>query len=93
MKNWLIVWGLVLACSGMFILCDALSAHWGKTGSRTSLFVFVALSPFSYFVFALINKRIDLAVAGALVNTMIVVGAALVGVIAFGEVLHAHAAV
>jgi multidrug transporter EmrE-like cation transporter len=44
-------------------------------------------------VFALINKRIDLAVAGALVNTMIVVGAALVGVIAFGEVLHAHAAV
>ena len=85
MKNTVIVWSLVLACSGMFILCDSLSAHWGKTGSKTSLLIFAALAPFSYLLFALINKHLDLAVAGALVNTLIVVGAVLVGVIAFEE--------
>jgi multidrug transporter EmrE-like cation transporter len=87
MKNGIVVWGLVFSCAGMFILCDSLSAHWGKTGSRSSLLIFVALSPLSYFIFALINRRIDLSVAGALVNTMIVVGAAIVGVVAFGEQL------
>ena len=45
------------------------------------------LAPFSYALFALINKRIDLAIAGALVNTIIVVGAVLVGVLVFREQL------
>lgn len=87
MKNAPIVWTLMLACAGLFIVCDSFSAHWGKTGSSRSLLVFVLLSPFSYFLFALINKYVALAVAGALVNTLIVVGAVLVGALAFGEEL------
>jgi len=71
----------------MFIVCDSFSAHWGKTGQTRGLAIFVLLSPLSYFLFALVNKRVDLAVAGALVNTLIVVGAVAVGVLFFGEQL------
>lgn len=81
------VWIVVLLCSGMFILCDGLSAHWGKTGNNRSLTIVMALAPLSYSAFAFINTRINLAVTGALVNTIVVVGAALVGVLIFKEEL------
>jgi multidrug transporter EmrE-like cation transporter len=87
MKDAAIVWILVLACAGMFIVCDSFSAHWGKTGQAKSLAIFVALSPLSYFFFSLVNRSVDLAVAGALVNTLIVIGAVAVGVLVFGEQL------
>ncbi|MDQ6435064.1 hypothetical protein RB623_13490 [Mesorhizobium sp. LHD-90] len=87
MRNIAIVWALMLACAGLFILCDSLSAHWGKTGNARSLVAFIVLSPLSYFVFAFINRRMDLAVAGALVNTLIVIGAVAVGVLVFEEQL------
>lgn len=87
MKDAAIVWALVLACAGMFIVCDSFSAHWGKTGQVRSLAIFMALSPLSYFLFAFVNRTVDLAVAGALVNTLIVIGAVAVGVLVFGEEL------
>lgn len=87
MKHAIQIWALVPACAGMFILCNSLSTHWGTTENRNSLIAFVALSPVSYGLFALINKRIDLAIAGALVNTMIAVGTVLVGVLLFKEQL------
>jgi multidrug transporter EmrE-like cation transporter len=87
MKGAAVTWLLVFGCAAIFILCDSLSAHWGKTGHKHSLALFVVLAPFSYALFALINKRIDLAIAGALVNTIIVVGAVLVGVFVFREQL------
>ena len=85
MKIDLVVWTVVLACAALFILCDGLSAHWGKTGSGRSLAVVMILSPISYFAFAFINTRLNLAVTGALVNTIVVAGAVLVGAIVFKE--------
>ncbi|UVK37526.1 hypothetical protein LHFGNBLO_004574 [Mesorhizobium sp. AR10] len=84
---WGVIWGVVLLCAGMFILCDGLSAHWGKTGNGRSLAIVMLLSPLSYSAFAFINTRMNLAVTGALVNTIVVVGAVLVGVIVFKEEL------
>jgi multidrug transporter EmrE-like cation transporter len=81
------VWSVVLLCAGMFILCDGLSAHWGKTGNGRSLAIVMLLSPLSYSAFAFINTKMNLAVTGALVNTIVVVGAALVGVLVFKEEL------
>ncbi|ANT51328.1 hypothetical protein [Mesorhizobium amorphae] len=81
------VWSVVLLCSGMFILCDGLSAHWGKTGNGRSLASVMLLAPLSYSTFAFINTRLNLAVTGALVNTIVVVGAALVGTFVFKEQL------
>jgi multidrug transporter EmrE-like cation transporter len=89
MKAAALIWLLVLGCAAMFILCDSLSAHWGKTDQKYSFVAFVLLAPTSYGLFGLINKRVDLAVAGALVNTIIVVGTSLVGVLVFKEQLTA----
>lgn len=85
MKIDVFVWSVVLVCAGMFILCDGLSAHWGKTGNGRSLAYVMLLSPLSYWAFALINTRLNLAVTGALVNTIVVVGAVLVGTFVFKE--------
>ncbi|WP_256749790.1 hypothetical protein [Mesorhizobium sp. Mes31] len=85
MKIDIFVWSVVLVCAGLFILCDGLSAHWGKTGSGRSLAYVMLLSPISYGAFALINTRLNLAVTGALVNTIVVAGAMLVGAIVFKE--------
>ncbi|TPN82044.1 hypothetical protein FJ987_19450 [Mesorhizobium sp. CU2] len=80
---------VVLVCAALFILCDGLSAHWGKTGSGRSLAVVMLLSPVSYFAFAMINTRLNLAVTGALVNTIVVAGAVLVGALVFKEEVSA----
>jgi drug/metabolite transporter (DMT)-like permease len=85
MKIDMFVWSVVLVCAGLFILCDGLSAHWGKTGSGRSLAYVMLLSPISYGAFAIINTRLNLAVTGALVNTIVVAGAMLVGAIVFKE--------
>ena len=85
MKMDLMVWSVVLLCAALFILCEGLSAHWGKTGSGRSLAIVMLLSPVCYFAFALINTRLNLAVTGALVNTIVVAGAVLVGAIVFKE--------
>ena len=85
MKIDLAVWAVVLICAAMFILCDGFSAHWGKTGSGRSLAVVMLLSPVSYWAFAVINTRLNLAVTGALVNTIVVAGAVLVGALVFKE--------
>ena len=87
MKIDIVVWCVVFVCAGLFILCDGLSAHWGKTGNGRSLAIVMLLSPLSYSAFAFINTKMDLAVTGALVNTIVVVGAVLVGVIVFKEEL------
>ena len=87
MKFDMLIMTLVLLCAGMFILCDGLSAHWGKTGSGRSLLMAMLLSPICYSAFAFINTRLDLSVTGALVNTLVVVGGALVGVVFFKEQL------
>jgi multidrug transporter EmrE-like cation transporter len=44
-------------------------------------------SPLSYSAFAFINTRLNLAVTAALVNIVVVVGGALVGVLVFKEQL------
>lgn len=85
MRNQVIIWSLVAASAGLFILCDGLSAHWGKTANTTSIVLAISLSPLSYLFFAALNQRADLAVAGALVNTVVVLGAIVVGILVFGE--------
>lgn len=85
MKIDLMVWAVVLLCAALFILCDGLSADWGKTGSGRSLAIVALLSPVGYFAFAFINTRLNLAVTGALVNTIVVAGAVVVGALVFKE--------
>jgi len=83
----IVVWGLTLVSSGFFILCDSLSANWAKVGSRLSLAVVIVLSPTAYLLFGLLAGKVNLAIAGSLVNLMIMIGAVLVGLFYFKEKL------
>ena len=85
MQNQVVIWILVAVSAVLFIACDGLSAHWGKTANASSMVIALALAPFSYIFFALLNHRAELAVAGALVNTVVVFGAVVVGYFFFGE--------
>lgn len=89
MKIDLMVWAVVLLCAALFILCDGFSAHWGKTGSYRSLAIVMLLAPVSYFAFAFINTRLNLAVTGAMVDTIVVAGALIVGAVVFKEEVSA----
>ncbi len=81
----IVVWALTLCAAGIFILCDSLSANWGKKSHLWSLAIVVVLSPIAYLLFGLLASRVNLAVAGSLVNLMIMVGAVLVGAFYFKE--------
>jgi len=81
----IVVWALTLCSAGFFILCDSLSANWAKKSHLLSVAIVVVLSPIAYLLFGLLASRVNLAVAGSLVNLMIMVGAVLVGVFYFKE--------
>ncbi|WP_354634878.1 hypothetical protein [Planktothricoides raciborskii] len=84
-KIW--IWALVLFCGGLFTFCDSLSANWGKTGDWKSMAVVCLLSPTTYLIFGILNQKIDLGIAGSLVNLLIMIGTVLVGIFYFHEVL------
>lgn len=83
----LYTWGLVLFCGAIFTLCDSLSANWGKTGNWQSMAIVIVLAPFTYLLFGLLNQKVQLGIAGSLVNLIIVVGTVLVGTFYFQEAM------
>ena len=84
----LIVWSAALSSAGLFILCDSLSTNWAKTANLVSLAAVCVLSSVAYLLFGFLAGRLNLAVAGSLVNLIIMIGAALVGVFYFKEHLR-----
>lgn len=73
--------------AGAFVTCDALSAHWGKNGSKASLIAFSLLSPVGYLLFGYLNRLQKLAVSGIVVNLAIAMGTVAVGLLLFHEQL------
>jgi len=85
MMGTFVVWGLTLFSAGVFILSDSLSTNWAKTSSIPSVIMVVVLSPLAYILFGLLASRVNLSIAGSLVNLMIMIGAVLVGLIYFKD--------
>jgi len=81
----IVVWILTLCSVGFFMLCDSLITHWAKTSSLSSLATVIVLSPVAYLFFGFVTSRANLAVGGAMVNLMLVIGAVLVGFFYFKE--------
>lgn len=79
------VLGISLVCALAFSVCDTLVAHWAKNGSHTALAVAMILAPVGYLLFGYLNTRVDLSIAGGLVNASIVLFTALAGYFLFGE--------
>lgn len=78
---------LTVSAAAAFVTCDALSAQWGKRGSKVSLIAFSLLSPMGYLLFGYLNRFQKLAVAGIVVNLVIAVGTVAVGLLLFHEQL------
>ena len=83
----LYIYFLVLLSGGLFLICDFLSANWGKTSNFQSLLIVCFLAPMTYLFFGLLNQKVSLGLAGSLVNLLIVIGAVIVGNFHFHEVL------
>ncbi len=79
------VWALTVFSAAFFILCDTLSTGWAKDHRTTTLAILIVLSPTAYLLFGILASRVNLAVAGSLVNLMIMIGSVLVGLLYFKE--------
>jgi drug/metabolite transporter (DMT)-like permease len=80
-----VAWALTLFSASFFILCDLLSTNWAKSPSAPLLAVLIVLSPVAYLLFGVLASRVNLAVAGSLVNLMIMIGSVLVGLLYFKD--------
>ena len=80
---------LAVLCTCLFVTCDSLAAHWGKTGRITSLVVGAFVACLAYAAFGWLNKYWPLAQAGVFVNVGIAIGTVLVGLFFFKEELTA----
>lgn len=78
---------IVTFCSVAFTFCDAMAANWAKSGSLKSLLIVLVFGPIGYLLFGLINLKMDLAVAGGLVNALVVIFTAVAGIIFFQQPL------
>lgn len=69
-----LVWIIILStvCAASFSFTDSLAAIWAKEGSNKALLAAIILAPVSYIIFGFLNLRLDLARAGGLVNSLVV---------------------
>ena len=80
----------IFIAAAIFIAADSFSAKWGKTGDQTSLILMLIFSPLGYLFFAILNKRMTLGASATVVNTLMILGAVVVGRLFFTETLSAH---
>lgn len=76
-----------IAIASLFVLADAISAHWARSAQHLWIAVLIIIAPIAYIFFGLMTKRFPLGVVSGLVNTWIVVGTISVGVIFFHDAL------
>lgn len=77
----------VLFTASFFVICDTLSAYWGRNGGVWYLVSIIALAPLGYLMFALLNRTNSLSVSSGLVNTMIIIGTIMIGILGFQDAL------
>lgn len=78
-------WIFVIGTATIFILCDAISAFWARTGNHMALAGICVLAPLGYYLFGILNKQISLSVSSGLVNVFLLTGAILFGVFIFHD--------
>lgn len=76
---------LTFLTAGTFILCDAISARWGKQGGITLLAVLCVLASLGFVLFGVLNRSETLSTSSALVNPTIAIGTILVGILLFQD--------
>lgn len=87
MQGFFYKWMLIIICAAAFILCDTLSAHWGRTNNQASLVTMSILAPIGYIVFGQTNRNSNLAVSSGMVNMMLIIGTIMISIFYFKDVL------
>jgi drug/metabolite transporter (DMT)-like permease len=82
------IYSLVFLSGGLFLICDFLSANWGKTGNFQSLLIACFLAPLSHLLFGLLNQKVSMGLAVSLINLLIIISSVIVGKFYFHEVLN-----
>jgi hypothetical protein len=62
------IYSLVFLSGGLFLICDFLSANWGKTGNFQSLLIACFLAPLSHLLFGLLNQKVSMGLAVSLIR-------------------------
>ncbi len=78
---------LILLTASFFIICDSLSAYWGRNGGVLYLLLIINLAPIGYFLFALLNRTNSLSISSGLVNMVIIIGTITIGIFGFQDAL------
>jgi drug/metabolite transporter (DMT)-like permease len=76
---------LAFLTAGIFILCDGISARWGKQGGIALLAILCVLASLGFVLFGVLNRSETLSTSSALVNPTIAIGTILVGVLLFQD--------
>lgn len=76
---------LALFVASIFILCDSLSAKWGKHGSLWAFLLMVPLAPVGYWFFGYMNRNLSLSIVTGLVNVFLLIGTVSVGIFYFND--------
>lgn len=80
-------WISIFGSSAVFTVCDTLSKVWidGGRWSRHSLALLCLIAPVGYMLFGVVTQRSGLAVAAVLVNSFLVIGTTLMGLVVMKE--------
>ncbi len=78
-------WLWMLCSSTLFSITDTLSTSWVKSGGVVKLVLILALSPVAYLFFGLTGAKIGLANTSVLINAMVVIITALIGLVFYSE--------
>jgi len=78
---------LVLLTASFFIICDTMSAYWGRNGGVIYLILIINLAPIGYFLFAFLNRTNSLSISSGLVNMMLIIGTVSIGIFGFHDAL------
>ncbi len=80
-------WISIIGSSLIFTICDTLSKVWVDSGkwSIQSLVLLCVMAPLGYTLFGIVTQKSGLAVAAVLVNSFLVLGTTLMGLIVLKE--------
>lgn len=85
--NTLLWWGLIVVATIPFVLGDTLSKIWAEGGpwAWPAFAAIVVIAPIGYMLFGWMAKRSGLALASGLINSLLVLGTMLVGLVIMRE--------
>jgi len=79
---------LIATSAGLFIWANVLSLRWGKSGEPYIFLLFTVVACFAYAIFGKLSSERGVAITSGLVDSSILIGTVMIGVLFLGEALN-----